>query len=151
MIPIDEATLAQVSRDVCETMLCLSASQVSTAPLDGIHLAAYVQIRGECELRVEVETVRELASQIASQMFSTEPQNLDESELRDALGEVANMIGGNVKGILSGEFDLSLPIVEERRDNRMTDSSYGPNIRFSCGGFPLIVRVVSTSCVASLA
>ena len=111
---IDELLLSQVVRDVCETMLDLPLAPGKGLTTRGSRWVPSIRISGGSEAVVEIETNRHVAQRIASRMFSLEPDKLEEDDLRDALGEVINMIGGNLKGLLSGECDLSLPTVEER-------------------------------------
>ena len=46
-------------------------------------------------------------------MFSADCGSLSGEEIRDAFCEIANMIGGNIKGSLAEEADLSLPVIGE--------------------------------------
>lgn len=147
MILIDEATLTQVARDVCETMLGFSLSHARNPVRDGGRWVATVRLSGDFAAIVEIETVRAVAQRMACRMFAVEPGDLDESDLRDALGEVVNMIGGNVKGILSGEFDLSLPRVEERDEPSSAEVTDAVTARLSCEGSPFRVRLAATQSV----
>lgn len=139
---IDAATLAQVTTDVADTMLGISVSALPGQSAPGRRMVASVCIRGESNMSVEVETVRELARPIAGHMFAMETGELEEMDLRDALGEVANMIGGNVKGILCGEYTLSLPRVEER-PAPFVAAPQDISIAMSSNGFPFNVRIVA--------
>ncbi len=147
MNPIDEMTLAQVASDVCETMLGLSLMPGICPATDNLRWVATVRISGDVVANVEIETVREVACRIACRMFSTEPAELGESDLGDALGEVVNMIGGNVKGILSGEFNLSLPTIEFR-EIPAAPAAGNVTVWASCDGFPFTVRLAAIPCPA---
>ena len=74
-------------------------------------LLASVRIDGDRSASVFVYTSPELANCIAASMFGQELDELEQSDVLDALGEVVNVIGGNVKGILNQECSLSLPCV----------------------------------------
>ena len=52
-----------------------------------------------------------LAKTIASKMFAMEVEDLEEEEVLDAVGEIINMIGGNIKGSVGVESTLSIPDV----------------------------------------
>jgi chemotaxis protein CheX len=56
-----------------------------------------------------------VARELAAAMFGIEADDLGDEELVDALGEVTNMIGGNVKALVGGNV-LSLPSVTRGRD-----------------------------------
>ena len=143
MISIDESILTQVTRDVGETMLGLPLSDAVLAADDGPRLAAFVRITGDDNLIVEIETVHEVAQAFACRMFSLAPAEVNEPELRDALGEVVNMIGGNIKGIFCGEFDLSIPRVEDRINSDLMNSTIATSIRLSYGGMPFVIRLLT--------
>ena len=108
---INEQVLQQVGLDVCESMLSLPQTLASKGEMPRGRLSASVEIRGEHCGSLEVIAGEELAVIIAEIMFASDRTTLNPSDIRDALGEVANMIGGNLKGILGGEADLSLPHV----------------------------------------
>jgi chemotaxis protein CheX len=51
------------------------------------------------------------ARDAAAALFSMAPGDVTQTELVDAIGEIANMVGGNVKSMLPGPSALSLPSV----------------------------------------
>jgi chemotaxis protein CheX len=51
------------------------------------------------------------ARNAAAALFSIAPDSVTPTEVVDALGEIANMVGGNVKSMLPGPSTLSLPCV----------------------------------------
>ena len=51
------------------------------------------------------------AQQITSILLDVEPDQVSEDDLADCVGEMANVIGGNLKSLLPGPSVLSLPIV----------------------------------------
>jgi len=73
---------------------------------------AWVDIRGERPLRTLVATGRDTADRITRALLDLEPrEDVATADVRDALGEIANVIGGNVKGLLPEHPALSLPVV----------------------------------------
>lgn len=70
-----------------------------------------VQISGAFSGAVAVECSLDLARRAAASMFALEEAAVGRSEIRDALGEIANMIGGNVKALLPAPSRLSVPEV----------------------------------------
>ena len=82
------------------------------APIpDPVH--AWVDIVGPTSWRTLVVTARPTADRIARallQLDDGETVGLD--DVRDALGEVANVVGGNLKGMLDGGSSLTLPVVD---------------------------------------
>ncbi len=71
---------------------------------------ASVSVSGGWNGRVVVECSAPLARLVTSQLLlTTEDQLLDE-DVRDVVGELANVIGGNVKSVMPGPSTLSLPL-----------------------------------------
>jgi chemotaxis protein CheX len=62
---------------------------------------------------VVVEMTPGLARSVAATMFGSTPDVVTDAEVVDALGELTNMIGGNVKSLLPAPSQLSLPMVSE--------------------------------------
>lgn len=94
------------------------ASLPNPAPVDVDHLeldsdlvAGYVEISGGWFGRVSVETTDKGAFALASQMLDVPADDLSEADLVDAVGELANIVGGSVKSCVEGHSTLSLPAV----------------------------------------
>ena len=65
--------------------------------------------------------------------------------MRDAFGELANMIGGNIKGIVSdGGAFLSMPSVVQGHHYEVTipGTALVARCEFLCDGQPLVVSVL---------
>jgi chemotaxis protein CheX len=73
---------------------------------------AWVEIQGEHPVRTVVATGRDTADRIARVLLAMGPaEPVAVEDLRDAFGEIANVIGGNLKGLMPGLSALSLPVV----------------------------------------
>jgi chemotaxis protein CheX len=70
-----------------------------------------VAVSGEWTGTVFLSCDPELASAAAEAMFAAEPGTLSADEVSDALGELTNMIGGNIKSLIPGLSRLSMPAV----------------------------------------
>lgn len=103
--------LGQITFDVCEAMLGLELEKTDPVAVEQCDpdLVACVCISGEWNAAIEVAVCNTAASSIANAMFACEQAEPD--EVVDAVAEIANMIGGNIKGIAGGECQLSLPCV----------------------------------------
>jgi chemotaxis protein CheX len=82
-------------------------------------ITSCVQITGEWEGAVTIACSSTLAARLASAMFALEPDELDDEMTRDAMGEIANMTGGNVKGVAPGQNTLTLPTVSEGEEGTL--------------------------------
>ena len=76
-------------------------------------------------------------------MFATESHHEPLDRVRDAVGELANMIGGNVKALLPGPSRLSLPALIENADYQgiAQESRMQSRQAFSCEGEPFLVTL----------
>ena len=113
-------------------------------------LSAIIRISGGWDSLVQVLTPRKTAIAIASNMFAMDEDQLSEAEIRDAVGEIVNMVGGNLKGIVEGESSLSLPCVGESNGRAPFDSSFsGLSVSNRCQGDTLIVRLLDRGVAVS--
>ena len=108
-ITIDE--LRQVTQDICDTMLGLNLAPVTDGGESQPSFITYVSINGTWNAHVEVAVCDDAAKYIASTMFDSDSPTAEEVE--DAIAEVANMIGGNIKGLADCDCSLSLPQIGE--------------------------------------
>lgn len=72
-----------------------------------------IRIYGGWEGAVILECPPDLAQEVASRMFGIAPAEATAADVQDALGELTNILGGNVKALLPGPSLLSLPEVTE--------------------------------------
>ena len=70
----------------------------------------------------------------------------DESEVVDALGEIANMVGGNVKSMLPGPSTLSLPSVVQGQLS-VPGTRMVREVQLSWRAQPLFVSLVAAGVV----
>ncbi|MEZ6063439.1 MAG: chemotaxis protein CheX [Planctomycetaceae bacterium] len=139
---IDTPTMRHIISNVFDEMLALPTQELG-APGDEFsnsRVVASIRISGAAEELIIVEAPSATASLIGETMFDAEPGTLADEEIRDAVGEVVNMIGGNVKGIHDGDSQLSLPCVSEEC-GAADDQWDGCELAaVSVSGLPLLVR-----------
>jgi chemotaxis protein CheX len=91
-----------------------------TAFTSGVaHYAGVVQVAGDVRAMVLLQSSPELVHVATRAMFMMEPEEVTDSELADAFGELVNMIGGNIKGLFEGANQLSLPTVTRGQDHEV--------------------------------
>jgi chemotaxis protein CheX len=83
------------------------------SPTGARSVTACVHIGGSWNGTVSVSLPWGLAEEVAATMFGMPVAELTTAEVLDAVGELANIAGGNVKGMVKGPSDLSLPVVAE--------------------------------------
>ncbi len=75
-------------------------------------ITANIQISGQWQGVIAMKIEHDLAQQLAVKMFSIEEKQVTETEINDAVSEMMNIIGGNLKSILPQPNQLSLPMVD---------------------------------------
>lgn len=100
-----------------------------------------VQISGGFAGAVHLMCCRPAVRAAAARMFSVPEGDLGDEDLRDALGELTNMVGGNIKTLLPGSESISLPTVIEGSDYGVArlDSDVVARSQATSEGLPLEV------------
>jgi chemotaxis protein CheX len=79
--------------------------------LDGDRVTGCVHLSGAYTGSIMLQCSAPAARDAAAALFCIQPGDVTASEVVDAIGELANMVGGNVKSMLPGPSLLSLPSV----------------------------------------
>jgi chemotaxis protein CheX len=106
--------------------------------------SAAVTVSGEWHGMVSVELPTTMAEEVTRRMLGL-VDGLDEpadEDVADAVGELVNMIGGNVKSLMPGPSALSLPVVAAGRVARTSDTVEVCRLDASWAGEPLVVSVL---------
>src|SRR5579871_5123602 len=102
---------------VFQTMLQLNASPAEstwTPAAEGLTAAIY--FAGSWKGAVLLECTRQQAFEFTHRLMSIDRPGTVNGDVRDALGELANMLAGNLKSVLPRGVDLSMPSVVEGTD-----------------------------------
>jgi len=92
----------------------------SSGQFKGNSITANIQISGQWQGVIALTIEHELAQQLAVKMFSIEKGQVTDEEINDALSEMINIIGGNLKSLLPQPNQLSLhDTVEEEIHNHL--------------------------------
>jgi chemotaxis protein CheX len=112
--------IEQIVENVFQTMMGLEVHQTDIAsPPAGEVITASISLAGTWKGAVLVECGLREAMAFTSRMIGIDPPTELNDDVRDALGELANMVGGNLKSILPGGVELSLPSVVWGSDYRV--------------------------------
>lgn len=140
-LTVQPQDVAQMASDLFSAMLNMPFD--STPRADVTHsdnsLEASIRIEGDWQAEIRVIAGEQLAQRIASAMFATEVDTLQNDEIRDAMGEVVNVIGGNVKGVIDQNCSLSLPHVGCPNPEL---PGHAISLTFTCDGSPLTVVLI---------
>ena len=137
-ISISRQDLVQMVDDLFTSMLNLAVdtNPRPVADVDDDALSASVRIDGGFRVLVQVIATERLSRMIASVMFGIPKADIEPEEIYDALGEISNVIGGNVKGVIDRDCHLSLPCVGPAATALQPD---GQAIAFEIQGEPLTI------------
>ena len=145
-VEIVPADLAQIVESVLETMLNLEAHECGTPWFPGEErLTAAVHMTGDWNGAVLVECDRGQACRFAGRYLSIDPPDTIDDVVRDVLGELANMIGGNLKSILAPGLRLSMPSVMDGGDYsvRVCGAVVSGRLAFQCAEGPFWITVLT--------
>jgi chemotaxis protein CheX len=127
--------LAQIVESVFETMMDLKVcpSAMPWFPA-GDRLTAAIHLAGEWNGAVLVECDHGQACRFAGRFLSMNPPHTVDDVVRDVLGELANMIGGNLKCVLTRGIKLSMPSVVDGSDYsvRVCGAEIRDRFAFAC-------------------
>jgi chemotaxis protein CheX len=146
-IEILPSELAQIVESVFETMLSLNAVECGTPWFpSGDRLTAAVHLAGDWSGAVLVECNQRQACRFAGRFLSLEPSDTVDDVVRDVLGELANMIGGNLKCVLTKGIRLSMPSVVDGGDCslRFCKAEVRQRLAFQCAEGLFWVTVMAT-------
>jgi chemotaxis protein CheX len=139
--------LVQIVESVFSTMMGLEVSPTD-APWNpsGNRLTSSVYLTGEWNGAVLFDCNPRQACQFAGRILSMDPPEIVDDDVRDVLGELANMIGGNMKCGMTTGVSLSMPTVMEGRDYdmRICGSQVLERVAFQCAEGHFWVTVLST-------
>jgi CheY-specific phosphatase CheX len=101
---------------------------------------------GEWNGVVLLECDRTQACHFASRFLSIDQPNAVDNDVRDVLGELVNMIGGNMKCLLAPGIQLTMPSVVDGSDYclRVCGAVLRERIAFQSAEGPIWVAILST-------
>jgi hypothetical protein len=110
---IDEATIQSIAEDA---WIALVGEDELLVPLPGKLpsdvISSWVDVVGPWTGTVVLTAGRQTAADLTRALLGdASPEILDHEDVADAFGEIANVVGGNVKAALPGPSALSLPEV----------------------------------------
>lgn len=125
----------RVVGDVFRTMLGIEVEQVQAPwpPEDGL-VNVTIHYAGAWKGALLLECTPRQARLFTARMMGTEPPENINDDVRDAVGELANMIAGNLKPVLPPGVALSMPTLIEGTDYalRILGGNLAGMIAFRC-------------------
>ncbi|MFO0556245.1 MAG: chemotaxis protein CheX [Polyangiaceae bacterium] len=109
-------TICQIVESMARAVLGADAWRVETATEIGRYhwFVGCVTVTGGWNGAVTMTCTKTFARRAASSMFGLEDEDVTDDDMRDAVGELTNILGGNYKACVSvAGSGLSLPVVVE--------------------------------------
>ena len=139
--------LVRLTKTLWSSMLQLEVEEMKeplpVKPHQG-RVTGSVHITGAWAGAVTVECSATLAQRATTIMFGLEDEPPTPELIRDAVGELVNIAGGNIKDLVSGACQLSLPTVMEGIDYHISipGSQCIKEMKFHCDSEPIIVCIL---------
>lgn len=144
-VEILPSELAQIVESVFGTMLSLEAGECTAqwSP-SADRMTSSVHLAGDWNGAVLLECSHWQACRFAGRFLSMDPPGAVDDVVRDVLGELANMIGGNMKCVMTRGIHLSMPSVVDGNDYavRICGAEVRTRIAFRCAEGLFWVTVV---------
>ncbi len=108
---LDEATVSAIAEQAWLALVGEDEALVPLpAPLPARTLSSWVEIVGPWTGAVVLTTGCDTAAELTRALLGEHaPEEIEDEDVDDALGELANVVGGNVKAVLPGPSVLGLP------------------------------------------
>lgn len=146
---VEEQDVVRLIDEIWLTTLGMATHQVDSNDAiesgDGVTLDGLINITGDYQATVALQVPRPLASKVASAMFRLGERTPRGEDMQDAIGELTNMLGGNLKAMMPGSCQLSLPAVVEGNSYsiRVPTSHSLMRVAFACNGHRAMVSLLS--------
>ncbi len=117
---IKDSEVRQLTNDIWSGMLQIELAPSHQVRCGSSGIGACVQITGAWEGAVRVDCSFQLARLATARFLAVDPDDVTIDQIRDAMGELANMSAGSVKPLLPKPCQLSLPSVADGHDYTLT-------------------------------
>jgi len=110
---ISQTELECLTRDIWSTMVGLDLVDAVMAGNPQSGISSQIEIQGDTEVALRIDCSMELARKVAARLFDMPEEDIETDLVLDAMSEMANILGGNIKGMWPGAIKLSLPTAWE--------------------------------------
>lgn len=147
-----QSDIQEIAHMIWATLFDFPLQSAADAELgDGPTVTSFVHIDGAWQGVVMLQCPMALAVTLTSSMFDGSvssgggpPPEVPEADVRDALGEIANIVSGNVKALLPEPCHLSLPAVALGSDDTVSvpGTAQVTTVRLACDGHPFVITLL---------
>lgn len=139
MILIDSEEIEAIITPTWDTLVGLPMVRTDAPRSTGLTWRATIAFDGPVVGAVHLELPAALAVQVACEMFATD--EVADDEISDAIGELANVLGGNLKACIATGVAMGLPRVDAPFEVAPTPPERPGNVTFSCNNHVFVVSV----------
>lgn len=144
---LETRQICELAETIWSSMLGLTLTPLaegSRQVFEGDIVIGCIQITGTWQGALTFQCSGNLARTATSIMFDMPVEEADSDLIQDAVGEITNMLGGNLKGLLPGPSSLSMPAVAEGRSFTLgvCQSQVVEQVSFDCDGEPVLITVL---------
>lgn len=149
-----ETELRQIAEDTWRIVLGEEleprAQAIAPAEIDDC-IAGTAQITGDWQLALVIYGPAAVARRVATVMFSLDNEPPMVEDVQDAMGELVNILAGNVKGVLSGSSHLCFPKLVSGQDLKPMFPRHVrlSEIAFTYIGEPVVVMLLGEDKLAT--
>jgi len=138
-----EAEISQFVTDTWSSLLGMKVSPTDkpfTSDNKENTLAGSVQISGEWQGELTLYAPKELGKKVASTIYGLDQAEVNDQQIQDVIGEITNIIAGNIKSILPSPCSISLPSVSiSDYDLYHQDNGTATSVNFDSEGLSFLV------------
>ena len=119
---IERSQLNELVQDLARTALGFELCASEQQPLENPAVTARLALSGEWSGTLEVRCDSVMAAEIAAALFCAAASEVGDEDVNDAVGEITNILAGNIAPLLSNDCRLNLPvIIGEATSSRATE------------------------------
>ncbi len=136
--------VAQIIQEVWSSMLGIDVEPVDMPrPETNDAVAGSVGVTGATDCLISMEMGGDGARRFAATMFGMSDEEASDDDIADGIGELTNMVGGNIKSLLPEPSTLSLPVVARGKSPTLRVPGGKPLLEagYIAGGFPMFLTV----------
>lgn len=137
--------LTQIAQTIWESVLQMPLEPADGTPpaADAATLVASISFSGAWHGEVMATLSEALGRRIAGAMLHLDPGSVAAEDVLDAIGEIVNMLGGNVKALMPPPCQLSLPRVTTVRIGSAAEEQAEPreSLHFRCDDYPIEIAL----------
>ncbi|WP_372716114.1 chemotaxis protein CheX [Immundisolibacter sp.] len=138
---IDTVDIEALTRETWSSMVGLDLLVTSLIEVPEPGISSQIEIQGDGELVLRIDCSLSLAQQATANLVDLPVDEVDLGLVMDTVGEMANILGGNIKGLWPGALKQSLPLTWETETTEPIMHAWAFEQAFDSAAGKLLVRM----------